>query len=84
MTKSNGVRVKAVEGRIARRSPRGELIPHDRFVKVPMTQYIHRLINVWGDVEVEPAKKPAPKSEAVNPPEAPKKAADSKPAADKS
>lgn len=48
------VDVKAVAGRIARISPRGEMIPHDRFVTVEHTSYMHRLIHVHGDVEVKP------------------------------
>lgn len=51
------VRLKAKKGRIARVSARGEMIPHDRFINVQMTPYVQRLINKWGDVEVEPQNK---------------------------
>ena len=51
----NRVRVRAVAGRIARTSPRGDFIPHDRYITVERTTYIDRLISVHGDVTVEPA-----------------------------
>jgi len=58
----NKLRVKAVEGRVARVSPQGEMIPHDRYILVDVTPYMARLINVHGDVTVEqtqPAQIPA-------------------------
>lgn len=56
------VNVRALPDRIARVSPRGPFIPSDAFVTVPATAYIRRLIQVHGDIEIEPAK--APKAEA--------------------
>ncbi len=48
------VTIKAVEGRVARVSPRGHAIPHDRYVTVPLTPYLDRLINVHKDVTEKP------------------------------
>jgi hypothetical protein len=48
------VRVRTVEGRVARESPRGEYIPTDRFVTVRRTPYIERLLYVHGDIVLEP------------------------------
>lgn len=50
---ANKIRVKAVEGRVARVSPKGEMIPHDRYILVDLTPYMARLINVHEDVTVE-------------------------------
>lgn len=55
--------VRAVHGRVVRESPRGNLIPDDRFVAVHPTAYINRLIHTHGDLvvkEVEKAPKKAP------------------------
>lgn len=52
------IKVRAVKGRIVREEPRGPFIPSDRFVAVPETAYIRRLIDHHGDLEIEP--KPAP------------------------
>lgn len=52
------IKVKAVEGRIARRSKNGDFIPSDRFVRVEHTPYIDRLIHVHGDLLVEPEAAP--------------------------
>lgn len=49
------IRVKAVPERVVRESPRGPMIPSDRFVSVPATPYIMRLIEVHGDLLVEPS-----------------------------
>ena len=54
------VSVKAVEGRIARSAPDGPFIPHNEFVTVAHTHYVDRLINVHGDVIVEPEAKAKP------------------------
>ena len=70
----NRVRVKAVAGRIARTSPRGDFIPTDRYITVERTNYIDRLINVHGDVTVEPAAV-APEMDKPAPIEIPKKEA---------
>lgn len=56
------IKVKAKEGRIARVSPRGEMIPHDEAVRVPLTPYVQRLIHHHKDVIVE--KEPKPKVSA--------------------
>lgn len=67
---AKNVRVKAKPGRVARTSPTGDFIPEDRFVPVPHTNYVDRLINHHKDLIVEPAKeaapapKPAPKADA--------------------
>lgn len=53
------VKVKAVEGRVVRTSPSGDFIPSDRFVSVPHTSYIDRLINFHEDLIVEPEVAPA-------------------------
>lgn len=55
------VTVRAVKGRIARESVRGRMIPEDKFVTLPETRYLRRLIDVHGDVEEkqeQPAKAP--------------------------
>lgn len=57
------IRVKAVEGRIARIAPSGPFIPSDRFIDVIETKYIRRLIDVHGDAIQEPEPKPEPKAE---------------------
>lgn len=49
------IKVRAVAGRVARTARDGEFIPHDRYVRVDYTPYIERLLNVHGDIEVEPA-----------------------------
>jgi hypothetical protein len=55
------VMVRAVEGRLARVSPTGRTIPHDKFVPAEMTPYLDRLINHHGDVVVETdPERPAP------------------------
>lgn len=54
------ISVKAVEGRVARTAPDGEFIPHDRFVPVLATHYVMRLLEVHGDIELEPTDKPEP------------------------
>lgn len=60
------IRVRTVQGRIARESPRGDFIPTDKFVRVTLTPYIRRLIEVHKDLEVE-----VPKVAAVKPTKAP-------------
>lgn len=55
----NYLSVKAVPGRVARTAPNGEMIPHDRFVKVPDTAYIRRLLDHHGDIILQP-KSPEP------------------------
>lgn len=62
------IKVKAVEGRVVRTAPRGDMIPFDRFVSVPHTGYIDRLINFHGDLIVEPdvAKAPAKTEKETN------------------
>lgn len=62
------VKVKAVKGRIARTAPDGPFIPDDEFVRVELTPYMRRLIDVHQDVEVEPTKtKPAAKAPVTKP-----------------
>ena len=61
--------VRTVEGRIARTSPRGEMIPSDRYIQVERTAYITRLIEIHGDVIVQPAQKPTKAEPANNPKE---------------
>lgn len=53
------IMARAVEGRIARESPHGPLIPHGTYTPLLMTPYLERLLNVHGDIELEPVK-PAP------------------------
>ena len=48
------ISVRAVTGRIARTSARGDVIPHDRYIPVEKSHYINRLLDHWGDIEVEP------------------------------
>jgi len=61
------VRVKAKPGRVARTAPRGQLIPEDRFVSVPWTAYMDRLVNVHKDVIVEDAKPAAVATKPATP-----------------
>ena len=51
---TNTVSIKAKAGRIARVSPNGSFIPHDKYVTVEKTSYVNRLIHVHQDVELEP------------------------------
>ena len=62
------ISVKAVKGRIARTSPRGELIPSDAYTWVEVSPYVMRLVNFWGDLEIEPAKPVAKAAAPVAPP----------------
>jgi len=48
------IKVKAVEGRVAREAPDGPFIPHDRFTAVRETNYIRRLIEVHEDLIQQP------------------------------
>lgn len=48
--------VRTLPGRVARESRNGEFIPSDRFVPVSPSAYIDRLLNVHGDIEVQPEK----------------------------
>lgn len=48
------IKVRAVAGRVARTARDGDFIPHDRYVRVDFTPYIKRLLDVHGDIEVEP------------------------------
>lgn len=50
------ISVRAVAGRVARKSPKGDFIPHDRYVPVEKTEYVARLLHVHGDIELEPEK----------------------------
>lgn len=66
MVKRKTVTVRAVKGRIARESARGRMIPDDKYIVIPETPYVRRLIDVHGDLEeraqaARPAKKEAPK-----------------------
>lgn len=55
--------VKTVAGRLARTSPRGSFIPHDRGILVALTPYIERLLNVHKDIkETDDPEKPLPRS----------------------
>lgn len=59
---SDYIYVRAVPGRIARESPTGPFIPHDRYVPVRNTPYVSRLLRFHQDIELEPkAKKAEPK-----------------------
>jgi len=53
--------VRAKEGRVARVSPRGDFIPHDKWKGVRPSPYISRLLNHHGDIEqyVPEKSKPA-------------------------
>jgi hypothetical protein len=54
------VYVQAKPGRVARVSPQGVYIPHDKFIATPLTPYISRLANHHGDIELsrtDPSKK---------------------------
>ncbi|MGL5734762.1 MAG: hypothetical protein ACRCYS_07840 [Beijerinckiaceae bacterium] len=51
----NKIYVKALPGRVARVSPRGAMIPSDHFVAVDFTPYVKRLLEVHGDIELQPA-----------------------------
>lgn len=53
--------VRTKPGRIARISPKGEFIPHDRFIGVRQTPYVSRLLNHHKDIEQE---QKAPKAAA--------------------
>ena len=53
--------VRAKQGRVAYDAPRrGKIIPQDRFVPVPDTPFIRRLIDFHGDLEAQAAKPKAP------------------------
>lgn len=53
------ISVRALPDRVVYDAPRGgKKVAPDAFVMVPDTPYIRRLINHWGDLELE-AKKPA-------------------------
>lgn len=54
------IRVKAVEGRVARDGPKGRYIPTDAFMEVQETRYIRRLIDVQGDLIEEGAASQPP------------------------
>jgi hypothetical protein len=66
------INVKTVAGRVAFDSPRGgKRIPTDKFVSVPETNYIRRLIDIHGDLTEEGGKaKPATPAPAAKPPSA--------------
>lgn len=66
------IKVRAVAGRVARTARDGEFIPHDRYVRVDYTPYIARLLNVHGDIEVEPETTPAAEVAADAAPALPK------------
>lgn len=74
------ISIKAKPGRVAfTAAKRGDRVPTDRYIQVQMTPWINRLLNVHGDIEVEPA--PAAKPEAK--PEAAPAAAPAKAPAEK-
>jgi hypothetical protein len=57
------IEIRAVPGRVARLSPRGQLLSDKEWTSVPkLTPYLHRLVHVWGDVEI---KTEAPKASKV-------------------
>lgn len=64
---TNTVSVRAVEGRIARTSARGGFIPSDQYVAVQNSRYIQRLLNVHGDIELEPVTATQPVASAKVP-----------------
>lgn len=48
------LKVRALPGRVAFDAPRGgKRIPSDAFVPVKDTPHIRRLVNHWGDIEIE-------------------------------
>lgn len=49
------ISVRSLAGRLARTSPRGPFIPSDRYIDVEATSYVMRLLNVHGDIELNPA-----------------------------
>jgi hypothetical protein len=57
---SDMIRVKTAEGRIARTSPRGDFIPTEYYINVELTGYVQRLIEVHGDLIVEPEEPETP------------------------
>lgn len=65
------VRVKALPGRIVNTAPKGgRRITHDvKGELIELTPWIHRALNVYGDLEVVPDDVPAQKKKPVrNPP----------------
>lgn len=50
------IAVRAVKGRIARESARGRMVPENKFVSIPETPYVRRLIDVHGDLEEKQIK----------------------------
>lgn len=46
------VYVRAKPGRIARVSPQGVYIPHDKFIGATLTPYLSRLAHHHGDIEL--------------------------------
>jgi len=57
------INVKAKPDRVARVSPRGEMIPSDRFISVQVTPYILRLLNHHEDL-IQESQPPAPSAPA--------------------
>lgn len=60
--KLKNVTVTAVKGRVARVSPTGRFIPHDKPMTVPLTPYIDRLLNHFGDITEHDPERPPPRS----------------------
>jgi len=54
--------VKAKEGRAA--FFEGKIIPQDKFVHVTDTPYIRRLVDHWGDLELQGGKETETKQES--------------------
>lgn len=64
--------VRALPDRVAYDAPRGgKKIPSDQYVPVPDNAYIRRLINHWGDIEVEGADSVEPTATPIEVPEKP-------------
>lgn len=57
--------IRAKPGRVARISPRGAMIPEDRFIPVDLSPYIRRLLYVHGDIEARDGSAPAKKKPAA-------------------
>lgn len=60
--KLKNIKVTAQPGRVARVSPNGRYIPHDNPIVVPLTPYIERLLNHFGDIVEHDPERPPPRS----------------------
>ena len=63
--------VRAKPGRVARVSPKGELIPTDEFIPTRSSPWLDRLANHHGDIEIQLKDPSIQKKKDLPPPPAP-------------